>query len=1188
MWRWVSGAVVVSVASAAFGVDCPVSTNLKLWLRADTISASDSDALASWSDESGQSNDATQGTGGNQPIYHTNRINSLPTVTFNGTSQYFSLPDFASAFTQGEVFIVAKVASDPPSIQSKTGLWSFGTATNNTHYPWTDGVIYDTWGSTTRHTVGNQFQPLTTQRLYNVSTAAGSWIARVDGVQVLSDGSNTVGFPTAPTLGKSLQSFYLNGEIGEIAIYSAPLSSDDRASVVSCLMTKWDVELPPTPTVTQTGTITQTRTITPTPTITPTFTITRTSTVSPTPTPPICTDLIQACTTTYADWCVTALATGCTFYLNGTPQPTWGPGSWTPKPTPPDDCWRHPITANVGDACSIECCGIPTSTPTVTPTPTPTPQLQLAYCFSEGSGITTVDNSGNGHTGTLNSCGWDTGHQGSGLTCRPFGNDDYVRVASDNDFSGLTQGSIAFWAKVDVGADAPDASAAFFAGQDFGACYTEGVFGVFFSPNATSGVTTFGIYAQSSDGTAILAGNNSNDVGDGLAGLDFTAWHHFAVTVDASGNRLYVDGTDVTSTTTYSTGSSASTAFLADVASPATYVVGGDDCSSAFPGVIDDFRIYDRALTSGDVTAVMNDTGLCAGAPTATPTITPTPSHTATVTVTPLPSLTPTSTPTSTPTQTPTRTPSSTPTQTPTATPTGTPTRTPTETPTRTPSATPTETATGTPTGTPTQTPTQTPTHTPTITPTATETATETATLTPTPFPADACCECGQPYRGCGVGMGCPDGAVIPHAACLESGFCATVTPTATTTETPTFTPTETPTETPTQTPTQTRTRTSTRTPTLTFTVTQTATETPTETPTATTTQTPTDTSTATPARTFTPTRTPTQTFTPSITPTVTDTPTETPTETATATDTETPTETPTQTATATSVDTATWTPSSTATDTPTPTATRTATATPTETATATETPTATDTATSTETPTPTETATETPTQTPTATSAESCCTAHDGPSCNDPSCRECVCDNFSYATCCTLHWFQGCADDASMDTPFCQPACGCAIYTPTPSPTVGPSPVSATIEGTVDLQGRPARPNDQWIIALVVTIGGVPNAVTTNTAGAWVLTDIPTGTVNIRCKGINTLSTLETGVQLVAGTNTYDCGLLRAGDANNNDSVTGVDVSLLSRAYSSTAHAPYDDRVDFNADGFVTGRDVSLLSSNYGRVGPP
>lgn len=83
---------------------------LSLWLAADKITGvADGAAVATWADASGLGRDMTQGTGANQPTFHTGVQNGKPVVRFNGTSHRL---ENASAFlsgASGSVFAVVKV-----------------------------------------------------------------------------------------------------------------------------------------------------------------------------------------------------------------------------------------------------------------------------------------------------------------------------------------------------------------------------------------------------------------------------------------------------------------------------------------------------------------------------------------------------------------------------------------------------------------------------------------------------------------------------------------------------------------------------------------------------------------------------------------------------------------------------------------------------------------------------------------------------------------------------------------------------------------------------------------------------------------------------------------------------------------------------------------------------------------------
>jgi hypothetical protein len=151
---------------------------------------------------------------------------------------------------------------------------------------------------------------------------------------------------------------------------------------------------------------------------------------------------------------------------------------------------------------------------------------------------------------------------------------------------------------------------------------------------------------------------------------------------------------------------------------------------------------------------------------------------------------------------------------------------------------------------------------------------------------------------------------------------------------------------------------------------------------------------------------------------------------------------------------------------------------------------------------------------------------------------------------------------------------------TPTPTPTA--TPVAATLQGRVTLQGRPAAPNDRWVVSLTVKIGGTNYGATTDSAGYFTITGLTPGTYNICVKNSHTLSTGKTGVVLVTGTNAVDFGALREGDANNDDFITIVDFSVLAAGFFPA----YDARADFNQDGYVNINDFSLLALNFGAHG--
>jgi hypothetical protein len=94
-------------------------------------------------------------------------------------------------------------------------------------------------------------------------------------------------------------------------------------------------------------------------------------------------------------------------------------------------------------------------------------------------------------------------------------------------------------------------------------------------------------------------------------------------------------------------------------------------------------------------------------------------------------------------------------------------------------------------------------------------------------------------------------------------------------------------------------------------------------------------------------------------------------------------------------------------------------------------------------------------------------------------------------------------------------------------------------------------------------------------------LTGLSAGTYDIKVKGADTLSNIKTAVALPASGD-VDFSTLRLGDTNNNDAVTGADISFLIPAlFTSSSDAAYRVYADVNRNGAVTGQDISALIPN-------
>jgi probable HAF family extracellular repeat protein len=254
-----SGGTLVS-SNITITVGLPQTNHLKLWLKADAITTLTNNApVASWPDSSGLSNNATQSTSGNRPLWLTNAVNGKPAIHFDGVNDSFLLPNLMSGATQAEAYVVLKAQNDTPA--SNRGLWRFGSYATpaNLRYPGTDGVIVDEFGSTGASTVGDPAQAVNVFHIFNVSSKSGEWSARFNGVPQYYTTNNTVGFNTTPTLG--LGGVYFEGDIAEVLIFDMVLAASDRNLIGEYLNRKYALAntVPAQPTNLIAGAVSQTQ-----------------------------------------------------------------------------------------------------------------------------------------------------------------------------------------------------------------------------------------------------------------------------------------------------------------------------------------------------------------------------------------------------------------------------------------------------------------------------------------------------------------------------------------------------------------------------------------------------------------------------------------------------------------------------------------------------------------------------------------------------------------------------------------------------------------------------------------------------------------------------------------------------------------------------------------------------------------
>lgn len=207
---------------------------------------SDGDLILQLLDQSGNGNDTT-GTGAALvgPTYDVDAFGTGRHGIRFGGAAWFQLPDL-SALTEAELFVVIKIDADPPVSTDTSQHWDFQRSSGaDSHYPWTDGVIYEHAGTSVRKTVGNPTPALTTARLYNVITTASEYTVNLDTAQIFTTATNTVSFAVDPRIGGQVRGGFLHagmiGHYAEFRLYPIKRTSPERSAIEAALKSKWNL-----------------------------------------------------------------------------------------------------------------------------------------------------------------------------------------------------------------------------------------------------------------------------------------------------------------------------------------------------------------------------------------------------------------------------------------------------------------------------------------------------------------------------------------------------------------------------------------------------------------------------------------------------------------------------------------------------------------------------------------------------------------------------------------------------------------------------------------------------------------------------------------------------------------------------------------------------------------------------------
>lgn len=213
--------------------------------------------------------------------------------------------------------------------------------------------------------------------------------------------------------------------------------------------------------------------------------------------------------------------------------------------------------------------------------------------LDEGTGISAADSSGNGNTGTLtNSPTWATGQISNAVSFD--GGNDYINIPDNTNLDGFAQASFTAWVKLNALADgtpyaildkrtSSGTDDAYSMGLNYGA------------PAPCTNELEFEVGSAGGSSYVCVDKDVVTWVGQ---------WHHVAFVYDSAATpnyRISIDGVQRTLLR-----SDDRNATLNNSIRDVTIGIANNAGAGPFNGLIDDVRVYNRALSTAEISAIYN------------------------------------------------------------------------------------------------------------------------------------------------------------------------------------------------------------------------------------------------------------------------------------------------------------------------------------------------------------------------------------------------------------------------------------------------------------------------------------------------------------------------------------------------------------------------------------------------------
>ncbi|MCC7259478.1 MAG: FG-GAP repeat protein [Alphaproteobacteria bacterium] len=236
---------------------------LKLWLKADVGVTKDAWGVVSgWTDQSGNNNNASQGTTANKPAWVDSQVNGYPAVVFDGINDYMGLSDLTilKNVYGAAVFVVEKRNGAAGGTTDNT---LFDVSTNSASNPRMEVVLdgSNAYKISARRSDGNTTATLTGgtsgTASFNLVTAMVDYYLTdaylyVDGTlansntSFLASGSTSSTNSVAVRLGAQAAAAatgFLNGSVAEVLVFNRPMYGTEREAIECYLGRKYNLTL---------------------------------------------------------------------------------------------------------------------------------------------------------------------------------------------------------------------------------------------------------------------------------------------------------------------------------------------------------------------------------------------------------------------------------------------------------------------------------------------------------------------------------------------------------------------------------------------------------------------------------------------------------------------------------------------------------------------------------------------------------------------------------------------------------------------------------------------------------------------------------------------------------------------------------------------------------------------------------